>query len=84
MNKLMPNISKTKLMLFNSRKENILTLDFFNNEIVGHINSFKYLGILIDIKLNFKLHAEHLCSKLSKEKYRVFCMQQGTILIKRV
>lgn len=67
-NKLTPNISKTKLMIFNPRISNILPQIFFNNnEIVEFVENFKYLGFIMEQQnLNFKHHTEHLYSKLSK------------------
>ena len=53
LNKLTPNISKTKLMIFNAKRPNVLPFILFNYEIVEYVDSFKYLCIFIDNKLNF-------------------------------
>ena len=67
-NKLTPNISKTKIMIFNSHKQLVLPEIHFNNEILEHVHHFKYLGIFIDDKLTFKEHLSFLCIKLSQVK----------------
>ena len=63
-------------MLFNSKKIKILPLIYFNNEIVEYVDNFKYLGLFIDNKLNFKLHTEHLCTKLSKVQGVLYAARQ--------
>ena len=39
LNKLTPNISKTKLMIFNAKQPNVLPLILFNNEKVEYVDS---------------------------------------------
>ena len=38
-----------------------------NNEIVEFVEKFKYLGIMLDNKLNFKYHVEYITSKIRKK-----------------
>lgn len=65
-NKLTPNISKTKIMFFNSSKIVPLPNIYFNNEVLEIVDRMKYLGIFIDNKLNFKYHIQETCKKLSQ------------------
>lgn len=65
--KLVLNVQKSKIMVFtNSRQlpvssSSILTSE--GNEI-ELVNSYKYLGIIIDSKLCFRIHVNNLVSKL--------------------
>ena len=70
-NKLSLNISKTNYMIFCSNKKQkdleTMTLQIkINGEEIKRVNSTKFLGILIDDCLNFKIHIDHLVHKLSK------------------
>ena len=38
----------------------------YNNSFISCYNSYKYLGITIDSKLNFKTHIEKIASKISR------------------
>lgn len=67
LNKLTPNTSKTKLMIFTPCViEQQLPELFFNNTVLEWVEHFKYLGVLLDNKLTFKYHIKELCNKLSK------------------
>ena len=65
-NKLIPNVTKTKLMMFTARPIGILPDVFFNGSRVEWVNDFKYLGIIIDNKLNFSLQTREVHKKMSK------------------
>ena len=73
-NKLKLNISKTEMINFNSNKypNNIISL---NDTLINNVNNYKYLGIILDSKLDFKIpitlnnklfQIQFLISKLSK------------------
>lgn len=66
LNKLTPNVNKTKLMIFTPCYVGYLPPVNFNNAILDWVDSFKYLGVIINKNLNFKDHVNFLCSKLSK------------------
>lgn len=66
LNKLSPNVDKTKLMFFSTTKIEILPQITFNNSILEWVCDFKYLGLYIDSNLNFKTHVKYLCSRLSR------------------
>ena len=64
-NKLTPNISKTKLMLFSVKQPNILPDIYFSGEKLEWVHEFRYLGITIDNRLTFKSHCRSVLNKLS-------------------
>ena len=64
--KLIPNILKTKLMMFTPRPVVQLPDIFFNGTKVEWVTEFRYLGIIIDNKLNFILQTREVHKKLSK------------------
>ena len=68
MNKLTPNVTKTKLMFFGNKTNVTLPTLHFSGEILEIVQSFKYLGVIIDQKLNFKFHTKSVCNKLSQAK----------------
>ena len=58
------NIDKTQVSKFGrSSKESEI---FLGNQKLNVVNSFKYLGIVVDNKLCFKQHIDHVCKKLTK------------------
>lgn len=66
-NKLRLNISKTSYTLFQNRSiKNLMPTVMLNNESLKQVSSTKFLGIIVDENLNWKLHIDHVCSKLSK------------------
>jgi len=51
------NVSKTKVMVFGSHKEN---LDIkINGIVVEQVDSYKYLGIVLDSELNFSMQTDY-------------------------
>ncbi|KAK0133338.1 RNA-directed DNA polymerase from mobile element jockey [Merluccius polli] len=65
-NKLSLNLTKTKLMLFGKNTTDTqvnITIDGVNIEKVSEI---KFLGVIIDEKVNWKPHVKYLQAKLSK------------------
>ena len=65
-NKLTISYSKSNFMLFtNKKKKGKFKLEINNNQITES-DSVKYLGVIIDNKLNWKTHIEHICSKIVK------------------
>ena len=67
-NKLSLNIKKTQFMLFGNKKN--LDPDDVNIVIDGHTiqrtTKSKFLGVIIDEKLNWKHHITYICNKISK------------------
>ena len=66
-NRLFPNTSKTYLMFFNYNNTSPPLPDvFFGSDTLTWVKNFKYLGMVIDNKLTFKLHVSHVQSKISR------------------
>ena len=66
-NKLILNVSKTNFMVFgNSKQRNTILQVSIKNSKIKRVYVTKFLGILIDDRLNWKEHISLICSKLSK------------------
>ena len=67
-NKLSLNIEKTNFMSFCSKNKNksYSIQPSINDLNIKHVTSTKFLGIIIDGKLNLSLHINYVASKLSK------------------
>ena len=69
-NALLLNVKKTKLMLFSDTP---LCYDKFEikykNSVLDIVDSFKFLGILFDSKVDFNRHAENIIAKLRYQMY---------------
>ena len=66
-NKLTLNVTKTQYMVISTRR-NILPRDnlFINREQIERVYSTKFLGVIIDEKLNWCEHIKSIKSKISK------------------
>ena len=66
-NKLSLNYSKTSYMLISNKciKPQSFKISL-NNVDIKCVEYVKYLGVLLDNKLNWKAHVSGLCSKLSR------------------
>ena len=66
-NKLTLNISKSKYMIFTNTRKNFHEISVkINKTPLEKCTKYKYLGIVIDEKLNWKDHIEYVCKKVSK------------------
>ena len=68
-NKLSLNTSKTQYMIMSSphNKCNSETTGItINGESISRVHSTKFLGIIIDETMSWKIHTEYICSKISK------------------
>ena len=67
-NKLTINTKKTHYIMFHRTriKHNTNIKILINNNIVDHINNTKFLGVIIDSKLNWTAHILYIKSKISK------------------
>ena len=85
-NGLLLNAEKTVLMLFSNRQVNYqLPNIYYNGTILNWVESTKYLGVVIDYKLNFNLHLDKIEKQASRGQgiiYRLsnFCCK--SILVK--
>jgi len=67
LNKLSLNSKKTKALFFKSinRKVTLPKLEIANNTI-DIVNKFNFLGIMLDEKLKWKEHVDHIAIKISR------------------
>ena len=65
-NKLIINLNKTNLMVFtNKTRRADISIDI-NNHIITEIKECKFLGIMLDNKLNWHSHIDYISNKISK------------------
>lgn len=64
--KLKTNVEKTKYMIINEKKKENIKLKM-NDEEIKRIKSMKYLGVIIDEKLEFKEHYDYIYKKMAKK-----------------
>ena len=65
-NKLSLNVKKTNFMLFTNRLRKSNINISINNTAINMVQSTKFLGVIIDSKLNWKEHIDVIKKKLSK------------------
>ena len=66
-NKLSINIKKTHYIIFGSRPVDPADVNLtFNGIPLENVQSTKFLGVIIDSKLTWKAHIQHIVNKLSK------------------
>ena len=65
-NKLTLNINKSKYMIVSKKKVIPQLKICLNGSELEKCESYKYLGVYIDSKLNWKNHIEHITSKIAK------------------
>lgn len=65
-NSLVVNARKTKVMILGSEASNAQPV-VLGNETIEVVDTTKYLGVLIDNKMNFRNHALTVITKLSKK-----------------
>ena len=66
MNRLVPNSSKSKLMMFSSRPTQDLPELAFAGEVIEWVDEFKYLGLIITNKLCFANHISRVALNISR------------------
>lgn len=64
--KLKINTEKTKYMIINRKAHDQLKLKMNNMEI-ENVKNIKYLGLIIDEKLDFKENFDYVCKKMAKK-----------------
>ena len=66
-NKLSLNVAKTKIMSFRTPQKKTHPLDIkLNGENIVQVQSFNFLGIVLDEKLNWHEHVHHISIKISR------------------
>ena len=68
MSKLKVNVKKTKFMVIGSAIQTNIPI-VMKDELLDKVDEIKYLGIMIDNKLNFKSHLKYVEKKVSKKVY---------------
>jgi hypothetical protein len=67
LNKLSLNSSKTKAMLFHTVRKSVSYPNILlDNSKIEFVDTFNYLGIVLDKHLNWKSHIHHISMKMSK------------------
>ena len=66
MNRLVPNSSKSKLMMFSSRPTQDLPELVFAGEVIEWVDEFRYLGLIITNKLCFANHINRVALNISR------------------
>jgi hypothetical protein len=65
-NKLSLNLNKTKIMLFGNCNMNIQVNIQIDGVIIDRVHENKFLGVIIDDRISWKSHINHVQSKLSR------------------
>ena len=67
-NKLSLNIDKTNILLFNIRNinDNVKLKLKIDNKEIRNVEKIKFLGIIIDNKLDWNSQIHYVCTKLSR------------------
>ena len=65
-NRLVPNASKSKLMMFTSRPTSNLPVLLFDGKEIEWVSEFKYLGLTISRNLNFSKHISNVSLNVSR------------------
>lgn len=68
-NNLKINLTKTKIIHFRQRTPSININIQHGNNIIEEVVNTKFLGLIIDQKLNWESHIDTLCKKISKSAY---------------
>ena len=65
-NRLSLNVDKTEFILFRPKMTQTESITLkLNGHKIHESNKIQYLGILLDLKLSWKVHIAELCKKLS-------------------
>ena len=65
-NKLIPNLGKSKLMFFSSRPCSVLEDIVFGSEVIEWVSEFRYLGLNITNKMSYALHVDKVSTRISQ------------------
>ena len=57
------NAKKTKAMFFTNKKNVIQPKLYINGEEIEYVKEFKYLGVILDDKLSWRKHINHISNK---------------------
>ena len=65
-NKLIPNLGKSKLMMFSNRFTGVLPDFMFDGVAIEWVRDFKYLGLTLTNNMCFGLHINNICTQISQ------------------
>ena len=65
-NKLSLNVQKTNYMIYSNTISSLPGNIIFDNIAIQKVNSTKFLGVIIDNKLSWKLHIDNICKTVSR------------------
>ena len=65
-NKLIPNLDKSKLMMFSHRVTSVLPDFIFDGVTIEWVRDFKYLGLTLTNNMCFGLHINNICTQISQ------------------
>ena len=66
-NKLSLNVSKTHYMVFSTRNKQVEDMNInIRDALIDRVKHTKFLGVLIDEKLNWKAHIDHVIKNCLK------------------
>ena len=67
--KLTVNITKNKVMVFRKRKDTGTNVFYYDNQKLGIVHEFKYLGIIFNYNGTFVKHKKHVYDQGQKAMY---------------
>lgn len=70
-NNLKINIEKTKLMMFSQRSNTNMSIHY-DSQRIAQVKTSKFLGLIIDDKLDWKTHMEELTKRISKSAFALY------------
>ena len=65
-NKLVPNLTKSKLMMFSSRTCELLPDISFDGTYIEWVSEYKYLGLTLTSNMSFGSHINNVCTRVSQ------------------
>jgi hypothetical protein len=66
------NVKKTKTMLITPPRSTTDILNFeISGETIENVRSFRYLGVIIDDKLTWTEHLDHVCKSMNTRSYLI-------------
>ena len=69
------NVSKTKFMVFGENRDEVSII--INGSVVENVDSYKYLGVMLDSQLDFRKQVEYSVSKAKRASAKVFSLIDG-------
>jgi len=68
-NKLLLNYIKTKFMIISNKKHTDRCEIKLGEHIIEQVKQIKYLRVILDDRLSWKPHIQHVCSKVSTNSW---------------